>query len=161
MLSKESIEKLVVGGIYECLPKAAYRSKVFYSDLRHCCNWVFRLMENNGKYVMVDTYFASRDAVSIEVTDENVNEFEFILNLNEVKQIKYQERNQYEDYYCLAMDSSGWNHPNYYVDKDAEKSMGKVIEKLDSEIENLERQLANLRERKESILDGSYPFHLV
>ena len=161
MLSKESIEKLVVNGIYECVPKEEYRGKVFSSDLYHCCNWVFRLMENNGKYVMVDTYFASRDAVSIEVTDENVNEFEFIFTLGAVKEIKYQEREQYENPYRLAMDSSGWRHPKYYVDKDAEKSMDKVIGKLDSEIESLERQLASLRERKVSILDGSYPFHLV
>jgi prefoldin subunit 5 len=47
------------------------------------------------------------------------------------------------------------------VKKDAVKSMDKVIEVLDDKIEAMERQLSNLKERRASILDGSYPFHLV
>ena len=110
---------------------------------------------------MVDTYWSSGDKVKIEVTDENVNEFELLFKRGEIKEIKESEKDQYEDYYRVALDSGGWSYPRYLVKKDAVKSMDKVIEVLDDKIEAMERQLSNLKERRASILDGSYPFHLV
>lgn len=161
MLSKENSEKLVQGGVYGCEPKASYRGRVFSGNLYHCCNWVFDVVQSGDKYYMVDTYWSSGDKVKIEVTDENVNEFELLFKRGEIKEIKESEKDQYEDYYRVALDSGGWSYPRYLVKKDAVKSMDKVIEVLDDKIEAMERQLSNLKERRASILDGSYPFHLV
>ena len=84
MLSKENIEKLNKNGIYkhEVIPEwlPSYRRNMPF----HCKNWTFRIVEYNGTYYMYDTYWSSDDH-PIELTDQNIDEFEYLFKRDEVR----------------------------------------------------------------------------
>jgi hypothetical protein len=105
---------------------------------------------------MRDTYWSTGDGVHIKLTDENIDEFELIFERDKVKQIRKDSMNQYEDVYCVAIDSGGVGFPKYFVDKDAVKSKELVINELDSKIDSLQREIRSLQEQRDRIEDGTY-----
>lgn len=84
MLSQENIKKLVMTGLYRHEPDKKYRPQLYWNDLYHCYNWTFTVKHNKDtdQWYMVDTYYHEK---SIELTNENFEEFEFIFDVNEVE----------------------------------------------------------------------------
>ena len=110
---------------------------------------------------MLDTYFNSWNSHKIEVTDENIDEFEVVFDFREVKRIHDSEVNEYnkEDLYRIATDSGGYSCGRlYWVRKDTEKSKDLIINKKKEEIESLKRQLRWAEDTLERMLNGDWKF---
>lgn len=146
MLSEENIEKLNFNGVYKCNPDIEYRGRLFENNLYHCCNWIFEVKKSqDGAFFMRDTYWSSGDSVHIRLTDENICMFEFIFDKSKVKQIDRNDTESYENVYCVAIDSGGVRYPKYFVSEGSEKSKALVLGLIDEKIDDLERQLRNLK----------------
>lgn len=143
MLSEENVKKLVISGLYKHEPDKRYRGSLYWDDMYHCFNWTFRVRHNESTddWYMVDTYF---DEKSIELTDENFDEFEFVFDFNEVQ--KHSGKNIYEydenDWWHVAIDSGGMScGGKYFVRKGATKIKNKVLNRIKEEISSLEINL--------------------
>ena len=157
MLSEENINKLKINGLYKCEPNAKYRGRIHENNLYHCCNWTFRVKKLiNDDFYMVDTYWSTGDNVCIKLTDENFDEFELIFEWDQVKKITEDEQYHYEKVYRVAVDSSGWVYPRYYVDVDSTKSKTLILDEINEKIRECESSLKYLKENKEQIENGTY-----
>lgn len=138
-LSKENYDKLNENYLYKKEP--AKREQYTY----HCKNWTFKVHKyENGDVHMFDTYFDSWDSHTIQVTDENIDEFEVVFDFREVKRISDSEVDEYkeEDLYCAATSSGGYSCGKlHWIKKDAVKSKDLLINKKKEKIESLKRQL--------------------
>ena len=148
MLSQENVNKLVITGLYKHEPDKRYRSSVFWDNMYHCFNWTFKISHNEktDKWYMVDTYFNDK---SIELTDDNFDEFEFLFDFNEVERHSGENIYEYDesDWWHVAIDSGGmYCGGKYFVRKGATKVKEKVLKRLEDEIDYLERQLKLKRE---------------
>lgn len=147
MLSKENVNKLIITGLYRHEPDKRYRGSIYWDDMYHCFNWTFKVRHNEktDEWYMVDTYFNDK---SIELTDDNFDEFKFLFDFNEVE--KHSGENIYEydesDWWYVAIDSGGRAYGKYFVQKNATKVKEKVLKRIESEIDYLERQLKSKRE---------------
>lgn len=143
LLSKENYNKLNENYLYKREP--IIRGNWIGYDVYHCKNWTFRVRKfENGTAYMVDTYFNSLDSHYIEITNENINDFEIVFNFNDVKRIRDGEENEYnkEELFHVATDSGGYSCGNlYWVKRDAKKSKQLMINKKKKEIESLKRKL--------------------
>lgn len=145
MLSQTNIDKLVLSGLYKHEPDKRYRSSIHWDNLYWCFNWTFIVSynKNTNKYYMVDTYY--NDAY-IELTDENFNEFEFLFDFNQVEKHSGHNIDEYDedDWWHVAVDSGGmYCGGKYFLRKGAKKSKDRVLERIQDEIDSLERELAN------------------
>lgn len=143
MLSQENINKLVMTGLYQHEPDKRYRGCLYWDNMYHCFNWTFRVKhhKNSDKWYMVDTYFNDK---SIELTDENFNEFKFIFDFNEVKEHSGEHICEYDerDWWHVAIDSGGmYCGGKYFVRKGAVKIKERVLKRVQEEIEYFERQI--------------------
>lgn len=155
MLSENNIQKLKMNGLYSCEPNVEYRGKLFENDLYHCCNWTFKIIKSpKGNYYMRDTYWDSGDSVTIKLTDENIDKFKLLFELDKVKRIREDEKNQYEHFYKVAIDSGGYSYPKYFVDMDSSKSKKLIIEEINNKIKNFENEIKYLLEKKDDIETG-------
>lgn len=157
-LSQENINKLNSHALYKCKPSSKYRGSWYETNLFHCCNWTFKVRQYlDGGYYMQDTYWgASGDSLSIELTDENFDEFELIADMRDLKQIKEFEVKKYreEDVMYLAVDSGGIQYGKHFLKKDAKKNKDKILDNLDYEIDSCKRKLESLQRDKEMILNS-------
>lgn len=145
-LSKENYDRLNKDYLYKTEPIIDNSFSVGTTPgTYHCKNWTFKVHKyEDGRAYMYDTYFDSSDSHTIQVTDQNINEFKIIFNFNEVKRISDSEYNEYnkEDLYRAATSSGGYSCGKlYWVKKDAQKSKDLLIDKKKYEIESLKRQL--------------------
>ena len=153
MLSKENYDKLNENNLYKREP-----FKVGISDdLYWCKNWTFKVKKyDNGSAYMVDTYWGdAHDGLTFEVTDENINDFEFIFDFREVKRIHDDDRWNYEDedVYTVATNSGGYSCGKlYWINKNTQKSKRLQIENIKYEIDKLERELICKREELNRLL---------
>jgi len=141
MLSQSNIDRLNMHAYYKHEPDVEYRGKTYEDNLYWCMNWVFypSYTERYG-YLMIDTYFGNK---SIVLTDENFDEFEFLFDRREYKEMPRELASRYDesDVIVAATDSGGTSNKKYYVRKDAKESLTKVIDSLIEEIEILESKL--------------------
>jgi hypothetical protein len=157
MLSNENIKKLKMDGVYKCQPNAKYRSEWHKDNLYHCCNWTFEIIKNReGEYYMRDTYWSSGDSFHIQLTDENIGQFDLIFEWDNVKKISSDEIDLYDKYYRVAVDSAGISYPKYYVDANATKNKRLILEDINKQIKNLTWKIESLQGQKERIENGSY-----
>lgn len=158
MLSEENRLKLQMTGVYKHTPDVKLRGSLYSERLYHCCNWTFKPREHgDGSIYMIDTYWSS-GGFYIELTDENFDEFEFIVDLNDIK-LFTEESNKLGDYaqsdiYGLALDSSGVPG-RLYIRKDAHKIKENVIKRLEEEIESAKDVLACKQANLKRVLDGT------
>lgn len=144
-LSKENYEKLNEHFLYQ---KEPIVDNSYYigntSGTYHCKNWTFKVHKfKDGKAYMYDTYFDDWDS-AILITDENINDFNFVFDFKEVKRIGDYEYDEYnkEDIFRVATDSGGYSCGHlYWVKKDTQKSKNLLITKKKEEIESLKHQL--------------------
>lgn len=157
-LSKENYDKLNTNFLYKKEPTINNNFSVGTTPgTYHCKNWTFRVSKyEDGKAYMNDTYF--NDSNSYEVTDENINDFEFIFDFNEVKRINDYEYDEYNehDLYRVATNSGGYSCGKlYWVNKDAPKSKRLLIEKKEQEIRSLKNKLEWAENDLERLLNPS------
>jgi len=154
-LSKENVAKLCLSGLYKHEPDEKYRGEIFKNQLYHCFNWTFTVYHNEKEdsWWMVDTYFGDK---SIELTDENFNEFEFVFDRNKVE--RHSGDNIYDyndsDYWRIAVDSGGWKFAKWFIRIGATKNEDKVLQRLSEEIDNMEHSLRSKKEHYELVRSG-------
>lgn len=156
MLSKENADRIVLTGLYKHEPDAKYRGSLYADNLYHCFNWTFRVMHNEkyDKWYMVDTYFNDK---YIELTDDNFDEFELLFDFNEVEKHSGNHIYEYDesDWWHVAVDSGGmYCGGKYFLKKGAVKNKERVIERIESEIDGLERDLKYKKETLERVKNG-------
>jgi len=158
-LSKENYDKLNENFLYK---KEPIIDNSFYvgntSGTYHCKNWTFKVSKyKNGKAYMNDTYFGD----GRELTDENIDEYEFIFDFEEVKRIHDNESNEYneEDLYRVATDSGGYSCGHlYWVNKETKKNRDLLIDKKKEEIRCLQRDLKWAEQDLERLENREYWF---
>lgn len=141
MLSKENYEKLDANFLYKKEPIR----KDNYTDTYWCKNWTFIVRKcDDGRAYMLDTYFKSWDSHRIQVTDDNINEFEIVFDFRDVERISDHVVYNYEkdDLFRVATDSGGYKCGKlYWIKKGTPMSKRLLIENKKSEINSLKRQL--------------------
>lgn len=130
MLSRKNYNKLNEHGLYERPPTK--KDEDMHHDVWWCKNWTFKCSKrDDGSAIMFDTYWGY-DGNSIEVTDENIDEFKLIFDFRDVEKISADIADEYdpEDIYHVATDSGGmYCGGNYYKKIDAKPSIDLQIEK--------------------------------
>jgi hypothetical protein len=108
-LSKENYDKIVKGGLY----RADYHKLPHRDDPYWCRNWIFRPEFYKDQIFMNDTYWSSGDCNSyFELTDENIDKFEFLFVEAEYKKVGYDEAcwyNPKDVFRDVATDSGGYS----------------------------------------------------
>ncbi len=148
-LSQEKIIKLCMTGIYRCDPVLSWIESWRRDTPYHCINWTFRVRkyERPGepdKYYMCDTYWSTGDGLSVELTDDNFDKFEFMFDMNDVHKVSPPDFYDYneEDRWHVALDSGGYQYSrHYYVRKGAKKNKEVLLERLNLELDSLRRQI--------------------
>lgn len=151
-LSQENIDKIIKTGLYKHEPECRYRGSLYWDDLYWCFNWTFKPDSYDGKWYMYDTYFNNK---SIELTDDNFEEFEFIFDFNDVEKHNGNNIDEYEDdeWWRVAVDSGGYTFPKYFIKKGAKKNKDKVLERIQREINGLEWDLKYAKEKYDDVLN--------
>lgn len=157
MLSKENYDKLDENFLYKKVPKRdPNETYIGCTPISYWCkNWTFRVKKHNGKAFMYDTYWTVQENY-IEVTDENINEFEVIFDMIKVRITSKEFIDEYnkEDVFCEAIDSGGISYPKYFVRKDAKKSISLQIEKKKEEIRRLKSKLEYAERELNELIEG-------
>jgi len=146
-LSQKNYDSLDTDILYRKEPDY---NKDWLGGIYHCRNWTFRAIKRNhdGSAFMRDTYWSSGGGMCIEITDNNICEFEVVFNFTDVRQISDYEIDEYEkdDLYRTATNSGGYSCGHlHWVKKDAKKSQLKLIIKCENEIKTHEFQLKGLK----------------
>lgn len=170
VLSQWNVEELLYGlehtsgNVFKGIPSKRHVWAGEENCMYRYRNWIFDLVIEPGKYpkyFMVDTFGPAPETFSqfkIEVTDQNVDEFEFLFNRNDVVKIHAKERNHYDEYYTIADLGGDWQYPTYYVDKGAKKNPENIEKIFGNQIEDLEGQIKDLEARKEAVLAGTLAY---
>ena len=144
-LSQENIDKLCMTGIYRCDPVPSWIESWRRDDPYHCINWTFKVHRYPGdRYVMQDTYWSSGGGLTILLNDENFDKFELLFNMNEVSKVSPDEFYDYDETerWHVALDSGGYQLSRYYyVKKGAKKNKELQLQRLNQELQSLERQI--------------------
>lgn len=143
-LSKENCDKLNENYLYQREPIRKSESWTA-SSVYHCKNWTFKVHKlKNGRAFMLDTYYEDWDSHIIQVTNENIKDFKVVFDFREVKRIKDDECDEYDEgeLYRVATSSAGWDWGNlYWVDKDVQKSKELLVKKKREEIQYLKSRI--------------------
>ncbi len=138
MLSQENLNKLDEHLLYGHQPPENKNRDVFW-----CRNWTFKVHKYGEKAYMYDTYYNDSDS-AIEVTDENIDEFNIIFDFRDMARIKDDEWDEYnpEDIIRVATDSGGYSCGHLgWVRSGTWKSKERMIAKQKKKIESLEWNL--------------------
>lgn len=139
-------------------PNKKYRGSLFWDNMYHCCNWTFKIHKwDDGRCFMYDTYWSDDSALHIELTDENISEFTFVFDFNDVKQVSPRNISDYEEYdiFHVAIDSGGmYCGGKWFLRKNAKKNREVVLERLQQEIKSKQSDLEHAKTRYEMVLNG-------
>lgn len=153
MLSKENLEKVNFNGLYSHEPTNKYMD--YGNDVYWCKNWTFKPIKRDDKVYMADTYW-SYTQNQIELTDDNIDEFEFIFDFNDVYPFRGENIFEFEneDYWVVAVDSGGKMNPKRFVRKNAKKNKEKVLMRLKVELEEYKQTIKYAEKKIKDIEDG-------
>jgi hypothetical protein len=109
-----------------------------------CKNGVFVAQINDNQLFLVDTYFHDK---YIQINnDEDLNDFTFIANKNDLEVAYDADEYNEEDLYYLVFNSGGWRYgASYYIKKGTERNKKLIYEKL---LLNVTRAESNLKYAK-------------
>ena len=158
MLSKENYDRLNTNLLYKTKPSQRHIDSA--CGAYHCKNWTFKVHKyDDCTAYMLDTYFNSWDSHKIQVTDENIDQFEIVFDCAKVKQISDYEVDEYyeKDIYRVATNSGGYSCGHlYWVNKDAKKSKEKLIKKSEEAVRSAKWQLEHAERELQELLDGTH-----
>ena len=128
-------------------------------NLFWCQNWTFKPFECNGKIYMRDTYWSSGDGMTIEVTEDNIDEFEVVFNWNDVDEAESYKNieefgEQGKDWFIVSVDSGGMYHPRIFIRKGAKRNKDMVISRKLNEIKRLKREIVDIEDYIERLKTG-------
>jgi len=156
-LSKENYNKLDENFLYKRPPIINNSFSVgTVSGTYHCKNWTFKVYKRDGRAWAADTYFGDRYE---ELTDENFGLYEKVFDFREVKKIRDNERDEYEekDIIVAATDSGGYSCGHIcWVLNTAKKSQRLLIEKCKNKINSLENHIQWEKRDLEKYIDGTH-----
>ena len=157
-LSQKNIDKLCMTGIYHCDPVLSWIESWRRDNPYHCINWNFKVRkyDESNKYYMYDTYWSGTGGLTIELTDENFDKFEFLFDINDVHKVSPPDFWDYneEDRWHLALDSGGYQFSRYYfVRNGAKKNSEILLERLNRELDSLKRQVKDKEEEIKKALE--------
>lgn len=142
MLSEENYDRLNENFLYKKDPDP---NKSYLGGAHWCRNWTFKVEKrHDGRAFMYDTYWGSSSENYIEVTNENIKEFEMIFNFKEVERVPFTQADEYEreNLIYAPVDSGGMTCTKFYwIKKGTQKSRELQIEKKKEEIRRLESKL--------------------
>lgn len=127
-----------------------------HHGLYHCCNWVFKVIEKGEKIFRVDTHWAGEGNVTIEVTDDNINDFTLVIRQSTYKEISPKERDYFNEnvVVALALNSKGWGKgASYFVPINEEYDRGRIISHLYFNIKFKRRELEYAESRLKLYLE--------
>lgn len=96
MLSEENILKLCMTEVYRCDPVKEWLPSYKRDTPYHCCNWTFQARKFEDNYYIVDTYWCT-DSMTVKLTDDNFDIFEFLFDMNEVTRISPPDFYDYDE----------------------------------------------------------------
>jgi len=156
MFSEENEKKIIETGLYKHDPDVKLRGTLYKNDLYWCCNWTFRPSKmKDDTWRMQDTYWCG-SGLSIELTDENFNEFSLIFDFNDVKEISNPQDYDNSDLYLVSIDSGGYQFAKHFIKRDAKPSQEKMIGKCKEEIHSCERELERLKDNLQELEAGTH-----
>lgn len=125
--------------IYSMIPSYK-RDEPYWSN-----NWIFTpVFYDDGTIDMVDT----RDHnFRVPLLNNNVDEFKFLFNINDVRTVTVEEYIQYEDadHFHVPLGTEGWQFCKYYVRKNAKKNISKQMGLLKQQLREAETKVENLK----------------
>ena len=150
------LEDIKKSGVYVCnCPEKYYKGSAQF--INWCRNWTFTVgkivTDDSGKVVwatLFDTYF---DDKCIEVDANNVQDFNFTMDRNLVREATRHECRLYDshDVFAAKMDSSG--KAKYLIKKDAKVSQEQLIDILIQDKENTQHEIKMLKSKLDCICD--------
>ena len=150
-LSKENEEKLRPNGLYRCEPVLDWIASYKRDTPYHCMNWTFRPVmrtdkDGNTEWYMEDTYWSCGGGLTVKLTDENFDKFEFVFCFDEVSCVKASVFYDYdeEDRFDVAVDSGGLVYKGYFVKKGSKPNKNLQIERLQRELDMLRSKASYL-----------------
>ncbi len=139
MLSQSNIDKLVLTGLYGHEVPAPSK---YNNDPRWCRNWTFTVrVRDDDTACMIDTYFGDR---SIELTDENFDEFTFLFDFDKVTQTSraiWQEYDESNKFWAPTDSGGTYCGGSYFILKGARPSKVLKREILLGQIHDAENAL--------------------
>lgn len=143
-------------GVYTCkCPEKYYKRNDQF--INWCRNWTFTVgkiaRDNSGRVVyatLFDTYF---DDKCIEVDADNVQDFNFTMDRNLVREATRDECRLYDsdDVFVAKMDSS--HKLKYFIKRDAKVSQEQLIHSLIQDKENTQHEIKMLKSKLNCICD--------
>jgi hypothetical protein len=151
MLSKENYDKLDANFLYQNKPTKNDEYTYW------CKNWTFKVQKlDDGRAIMIDTFYSSWDSNPIWVTNQNIDEFKVIFDFREVVKICDSDVNEYneEDLYYAATGSGGYSCGGcYWIKKGTPKSLNLQIAKAEREVDKCESALRWAKANLERLLE--------
>lgn len=140
ILSQTNIDKLCMTGVYRCKPMLELLPIYKRDDPYWSNNWTFKVRIVGGNYYMCDTYY---NEFIIEITDDNIDKFEFVFDLNDVEEFRGLHWGDYadEDKWIISLDSGGRYFPRCMIKKGATPIKERVVERLYEELDSLKDEL--------------------
>lgn len=163
MLSQENINKLHMDGLYRCNPKLELLPEYKRADPYWCMNWTFTpQVSRDGIYSMRDTYWSGSSSLTIELTDENIDDFILIFDFNEVEEFRVKSDSAYRKWLCyndedtfhVPVDSGGLTYAKYFIKKNAVPDKQKIINRLQEDITSLKDQLNCKHKMLEKVINN-------
>ena len=153
-----------LGCYYQCYPDQKLVSSYLGTNPYYNRNWTFECRYVNGKLCMVDTYW---DKYATEITPENEDVWEFLMDPREVKAVSEEEYRYYADNDKIGKiptDCGGYKYARYFVKKNAKpcsewelKVKSDYVKYLEAKINCLKQEINNLRRSNNHVncLSGS------
>jgi hypothetical protein len=116
-------------------------------DVYWCKNWVFQPYISEGEVTMLDTYYNSFGSHHIRINDNNINDFELLVDLRTSTQIHRDDVYMYKegDVIFAPCDSGGYQSNRcFFLKNGASPVRENLIYRKKQEIERAKRNLESL-----------------
>lgn len=141
-----------LGCYYQCYPDQKLVSSYLGTNPYYNRNWTFECRYVNSKLCMVDTYW---DCYATEITPENEDVWEFVMDPKEVKVVSEDEYKYYANTDRIGKiptDCGGYKYARYFVKKNAKpcseweiKVKSDYVKYLETKVNYIKQKINSLR----------------